>query len=995
MNPSPYSNDQYTVGWISALSDEFKVAMAMLDEEHGRPQSTPLEDTNMYHLGKIGAHNVAMACLPGGQTGTGPAAVVAENMRRTFKGIRFALLVGIGGGVPGKGKDIRLGDVVVSYPNGTYTGVVQYDYGKLKGNGHIQRKDWFSPPPRKFLSAVTSLEAYHTRPKNPINRMLDFLDELGEDYTYPEPNETPDHLYKADHDHIPDAETCDSCNPEALVSRKHRKYPSKPCIHLGIIASGSLVMKSGIERDKINQRYENSILCFEMEAAGMMNNFPCLVIRGISDYSDSHKNDEWRNRAIAVASAYAKELLSLIEPCDVDILPPIAARVLETENRQKQEQDAQMQFEAWLKPPNVRETQQDQIRKRTSGTCDWIWSNLMFLRWNKSPLSSAPDRIICIYGPPGSGKSILASAIVDRLWTDKFFALFFAFSSMNTNQQKPNGLIRSLLWQLVKIVIQEQNTSILSTLMLRVQPTTSDLWIGLSEMAALVSEPVYCIIDGMDEGLDSLSDLLQRILAFLEARSNFRFILLGRQHSFHQTDSIQHKIEMHPALTRHDVDRVIEAGTDRSAILNKPEMRERVLRSLRDQSDGNFLWVKLMFVHLEKSLPLAHGLKRLNKLPRDLESIYEEFLFRLARNLDQGELDLARKLFAFIVTSERPLSIIEAQHILAVEALSTCAEEGQSIQEFLVPELDRRISDLCGDLINIVNGSLQLVHFSVKEFLVRPKKHWVSYGKRRKTTTFRVSPEDAHRCFASACMGYLEICLQGSPVHDQNNLSELEQSHPFLGYSSTYLHTHMYQSGVPTDATLNTIRKFLGSDQWIAWLEVLFMSRVDDDSLSSQVEEGKKLLLWSGDKQEEFADKASTSLKVALEQRAQKYGPRDPRTERVVLFLHYLEFMSVSPAVKVEDHSAISTSDSSGDLQHIMRLVRQNVPLSLQLKSNLLLRMVVHLQKVKRLTYPMEILFRMILQHGLSMPVYVLLVVGRFCQDKTGLNKPLNSTWLL
>ncbi|CAG8157173.1 unnamed protein product [Penicillium olsonii] len=410
-------------------------------------------------------------------------------------------------------------------------------------------------------------------------------------------------------------------------------------------------------------------------------------------------------------------------------------------------------------------------------------------------------------------------------------------------------------------------------------------------------------------------------------------------------------------------------------------MRERVLRSLRDQSDGNFLWVKLMFVHLEKSLPLAHGLKRLNKLPRDLESIYEEFLFRLARNLDQGELDLARKLFAFIVTSERPLSIIEAQHILAVEALSTCADEGQSIQEFLVPELDRRISDLCGDLINIVNGSLQLVHFSVKEFLVRPKKHWVSYGKRRKTTTFRVSPEDAHRCFASACMGYLEICLQGSPVHDQNNLSELEQSHPFLGYSSTYMHTHMYQSGVPTDATLNIIRKFLGSDQWIAWLEVLFMSRVDDDSLSSQVEEGKKLLLWLGDKQEELADKASTSLKVALEQRTQKYGPRDPRTERVVLFLHYLEFMSVSPAVKVEDHSAISTSDSSGDLQHIMRLVRQNVPLSLQLKSNLLLRMVVHLQKVKRLTYPMEILFRMILQHGLSMPVYVLLVVGRFCQD--------------
>lgn len=71
----------------------------MLDKEHGRPQSTPRDDTNAYHLGRIGEHNVAMACLSRGQMGTGPAAIVAENMRRTFKNIRFTLLAGIGGGV--------------------------------------------------------------------------------------------------------------------------------------------------------------------------------------------------------------------------------------------------------------------------------------------------------------------------------------------------------------------------------------------------------------------------------------------------------------------------------------------------------------------------------------------------------------------------------------------------------------------------------------------------------------------------------------------------------------------------------------------------------------------------------------------------------------------------------------------------------------------------------------------------------------------------------
>lgn len=329
MQPSPYSNDEYTIGWISALNEEFIIAMAMLDEEHGRPQSTPRDDTNAYHLGRIGAHNITMACLSGGQMGTGPAAIVAENMRRTFKNIRFAFLVGIGGGVPSGKKDIRLGDIVVSYPNGTYTGVVQYDYGKLNGNGDIERKDWFCAPPPKVLAAVDLLRAYHSRPKNPRNNMPGILDELGEQYTYPEEHLTPDLLFRAGYDHTPGAETCDSCDKGALVQRKTRNSKSSPHVHYGIIASGSMVVKNAVERDKIDQRYANKIFCFDMEAAGLMNNFPCLIIRGISDYSDSHKNDEWRKRATAVASAYAKELLSLIEPSDVEVLPPIAARVLD------------------------------------------------------------------------------------------------------------------------------------------------------------------------------------------------------------------------------------------------------------------------------------------------------------------------------------------------------------------------------------------------------------------------------------------------------------------------------------------------------------------------------------------------------------------------------------------------------------------------------------------------------------------------------------------
>lgn len=69
-------------------------------------------------------------------------------------------------------------------------------------------------------------------------------------------------------------------------------------------------MKDVVTRDKL--RKELNMLCFEMEVAGLMNNFPCLVIRGICDYSDTHKSYSWQPYAVAVAAAYAKELLGII-----------------------------------------------------------------------------------------------------------------------------------------------------------------------------------------------------------------------------------------------------------------------------------------------------------------------------------------------------------------------------------------------------------------------------------------------------------------------------------------------------------------------------------------------------------------------------------------------------------------------------------------------------------------------------------------------------------
>jgi nucleoside phosphorylase len=75
-------------------------------------------------------------------------------------------------------------------------------------------------------------------------------------------------------------------------------------------------MRDGATRDTVSAEL-GGVLCFEMEAAGLMNSFPCLVIRGICDYADSHKNKKWQAYAAGTAAACAKEVLLVIPPVEV------------------------------------------------------------------------------------------------------------------------------------------------------------------------------------------------------------------------------------------------------------------------------------------------------------------------------------------------------------------------------------------------------------------------------------------------------------------------------------------------------------------------------------------------------------------------------------------------------------------------------------------------------------------------------------------------------
>jgi nucleoside phosphorylase len=102
-------------------------------------------------------------------------------------------------------------------------------------------------------------------------------------------------------------------DPSNLIKRRARtETEDNPTIHYGLIASGNQLMKDAVVRDRISA--EKDFLCFDMEAAGLMNHFPCLLIRGLCDYSDSHKNEDWEGYAAMIAAMYAKDLVTRVAP---------------------------------------------------------------------------------------------------------------------------------------------------------------------------------------------------------------------------------------------------------------------------------------------------------------------------------------------------------------------------------------------------------------------------------------------------------------------------------------------------------------------------------------------------------------------------------------------------------------------------------------------------------------------------------------------------------
>ncbi|KAK4897326.1 hypothetical protein LTR27_004846 [Elasticomyces elasticus] len=783
------SAESYTVAWITALSNERAAGESMFDAKHdSAPQDfrRNTSDPNAYSWGKIGVHNVVIASLPAGKYGTNAVATIAQGLISSLPHIRVGLLVGVGAGILGELRTkevtpearqdtelevrhkIQLGDVAVSVPKGTTGGVVQFDLAKVQtveGQEKITRIGWLNSPPIAVRTALTKLQAQHDLEDSKVAALIEQAFErypkLRTKYSHPGQRTVP----KADTYHP---------RHGPAVAREARGIPE---IHYGVIASSNTLVKSAQYRDDMLRDLGSEgvdPICIEMEAAGLMNSFPCLVIRGICDYADEHKNDDWQAYAAIAAAAYAKEFLQCVDAMDIRQEPGIGEildqTILHAHRSTKlmrivipvvkhigekttfvAKSIHEGRIRAWLAPadPSTNYNQACELRHPDTGR--WFLDGEQYRR-----LKTLKNAALWLRGGSGCGKTVLSSAIISDLRNDAksetSVTVYFFFDINDPKKQSVEGMLRSLIFQLYQQA--PASRAHLEKIHGGEQAQIQTLLAVWTVMCSAVDE-VSVMIDALDE-CKSREDLLRRLPSV--KCEHVRLLITSRPEyeievSFQRWIPEHDVVSVQRAPVDNDIRQVIRSHiyTDVGP-LSRWKGKIGVLALIEDRlmkkAKGMFRWAICQLDALQDCLSMDEIEDTLRALPKDLTETYA----RILQKVSERRRPRTILLLQFLLHARRPLRLEEAVDAIAVSPDRTPAFE----PNYRMP-VPQEIARLCSSLTRVVtskgndadwdvfsdpmNGeewpevvSIQLAHASVNDFLASelvPADYQGCFGKDR------------------------------------------------------------------------------------------------------------------------------------------------------------------------------------------------------------------------------------------------------------------------
>lgn len=788
------SRDDYTVGWVCALQVEVAAAKAALDNIHTESTADPtLEGDNSYILGSLDGHNVVLTYPTSGVYGATSVVSVVKQLHASFKHVRFSLVVGIGGGVPSTKEDIRLGDVVVSKPTAGRPGHVQYETGEEYEGGRVLNAKAIDRPSTLLLTAAGKAETAKIFDES---RIPTYISEIvrKDPVTFAYPGPEQDILFDSDYDHTssePEAQDCNHCDPDRILHRAPRETQN-PVVHYGLVASSIGRMDLGAKRDEVAHREE--ILCFDTETPGLTDTAHCLIIRGVCDYADSHASDLWHAYAAVTATAYAKEVLSLIPT-----LPKPMSGAANTYAVAAPVLDALL-----LTRPEVDRASLVTLKgRRVDGTCEWLTQHSDYQSW----LDDAGQPLLWVSGGPGKGKTMLAIYTTEVLQSVIHSAedvlLYYFCSNRDKNRNSAVTIMRGIIHQWLTVqphLAQHIKSAFEGTETTKYTVSSFvSLWrVFLTLLQQSGSGQVVCVLDGLDEcEKESLKQLLDAVVSYLsgtakESRPRLKLVFFSRPqpailgNRLGQYQRI--KLDESEKEVSNDVKRYIFAKVEELA--DEQQLSEDMILQVREAllagAEGTFLWVGFVANELKgRSWSKINDI--LSSIPKTLGGVYQ----RLLQQVEDKEKLVP--ILQWIVLAARPLTVDELTVAAEIEPHGTLSPT-DVVKKQLVS---------CGLMVKVEGTVVNLVHESAKEFFQSGQVNVEGIDMFHMT-------RHTHRALMRKCLTHVERSYSAPESAGENSHLDV-----ISDYASLYWPEHFQHAGDSIDGKSEFTRPFFRDDSTI------------------------------------------------------------------------------------------------------------------------------------------------------------------------------------
>jgi tetratricopeptide (TPR) repeat protein len=411
--------------------------------------------------------------------------------------------------------------------------------------------------------------------------------------------------------------------------------------------------------------------------------------------------------------------------------------------------EARKKVRMWLTPPgrewnHATIDHEEMTKRRHVGTGEWVLPVLQ--HWKEEETET-----LWFTGGPGCGKSLLASNIIDTLAKEKDeMVLWFYFRGDDTSQNSALAAVKSFLLQLLNNNPQPEIAQHLQAIRDKYdQPTAGpdlfpDLLSAFTHCLSLLSSKIFCILDGIDEMAPKSQSF--EFLQTLTNLDNARCILLSRpEPRFSRLPGVRHEIT--PSTLSADITAFVTAKVNASETLAlvSQELRDTIVDTLSSRANGVFLWVALVLSSLESATTSDAILSALSSLPTDLRGVYQKILDKLPQQEE------AKRVLGLVTVATHPLE---------VEAFE---------QEGLLVTVEEWVKRVCGPLLRIREGRVEVCHFTLREWLREEGG---------------IDEKVANGQLATRCLSFLSSDdFRKTPEAPNVRLEQLKSAHPFLEYA--------------------------------------------------------------------------------------------------------------------------------------------------------------------------------------------------------------------